>query len=79
VGIAEHSLPVGFGGVLSWGMIDNRPFLRCLHGLAICAWRQRRWNDADAIFTARVWLDPWGSFDALACLEPVRSHQRWIR
>ncbi len=79
VGIAEHSLPVGFGGVLSWGMIDNRPFLRCLHGLAICAWRQRRWDDADAIFTARVWLDPWGSFDALACLEPVRSHQRWIR
>src|SRR5882724_11475479 len=26
VGIAERSLPTGFGGVLSWGMVDNRPF-----------------------------------------------------
>lgn len=77
VAIAERSLPDGFRGVLPWGMIDNRPFLRCLHGLALCAWRQRRWDDAEAIFTARAWLDPSSSLDALACLEPVRAHQRW--
>jgi hypothetical protein len=76
VGIAERSLPTGFGGVLSWGTVDNQPFFRALHGLAPCARRQRRWSGAEAIFTARVWLDPWGSFDALACIEPVRAHQR---
>jgi hypothetical protein len=79
VAIAEASLPAGFGGVLPWGMIDNRPLLRCLHGLALCAWRQRRWDDAEAIFTARVWLDPSGSLNDLACLEPVQARQRWTK
>lgn len=77
VAVAERSLPDGFAGVLSWGMVDNRPFLRCLHGLALCAWRQRRWNEAEAMFTARVWLDPSGPIDALACLDPVRARTRW--
>ena len=79
VGVAERSLPDGFAGVLPWGMVDNRPFLRCLHGLALCAWRQRRWADAEAMFMARVWLDPSGPIDALACLDPVRARRRWTR
>ncbi|MGQ0826008.1 MAG: hypothetical protein ACT4OX_13440 [Actinomycetota bacterium] len=79
VAVAEASLPTGFGGVLPRGMVDNRPFLRCLHGLALCVWRQRRWDDAEAMFTAQVWLDPSGSLDALACLQPVRARQRWTR
>lgn len=79
VAVGERSLPDGFGGVLPWGMIDNRPFLRCLHGLALCAWRQRRWDDAEAMFSARVWLDPSGSLNALACLDPVRARRRWTR
>jgi hypothetical protein len=32
VWVAEQSLPEDFDGVLSWGWVDNRPFLRCLHG-----------------------------------------------
>lgn len=79
VAIAERSLPDGFGGVLPWGWVDNRPFLRCLHGLALCAWRQRRWDDAEMMFTARVWLDPTGSLSALACLDAVRGRCRWTR
>lgn len=79
VAIAERALPVGFAGVLPRGFVDNRPFLRCLHGLGLCAWRQRRWDDADAVFTALVWLDPTGSMNALACLESVRARQRWTR
>jgi hypothetical protein len=79
IAVAEASLPAGFGGVLPWGMIDNRPFLRCLHGLGLCAWRQRRWDDAEEIFTARVWLDPAGALNDLACLDMVRSQVRWTR
>jgi len=77
VAIAEASLPQGFGGVLPWGMVDNRPFLRCLHGLALCAWRQRRWDDAETMFRALLWLDPSGALNAIACLQPVLAHQRW--
>lgn len=36
VAIAERSLPDGFGGVLPWGWVDNRPSLRCLHALGLC-------------------------------------------
>ena len=25
--------------VLPWGLIDNRPFLRCMQGLGLCLWR----------------------------------------
>lgn len=78
IAVAEASLPDGFGGVLGWGWIDNRPFLRCLHGLGLCAWRQRAWDEADAVFTARLWLDP-GSSGSLACLEQVRYRNRWSR
>lgn len=28
-----------FDGVLPWGCPDNRPILRCLHGLGLCLWR----------------------------------------
>jgi hypothetical protein len=79
VAVAEASLPPGFNGVLPRGCVDNRPFLRCLHGLALCAWRQRRWDDAAAMFEARVWLDPSGSLDALACLQQIQARQRWTR
>ena len=79
VAVAEASLHSGFNGVLPRGYIDNRPFLRCLHGLALCAWRQRHWDDAAAMFEARVWLDPSGSLDAIVCLGEVRARQRWTR
>ncbi|GMU79812.1 MAG: hypothetical protein AMXMBFR46_26010 [Acidimicrobiia bacterium] len=79
IAVAEVSVPDGFDGVLAWGWVDNRPFLRCLHGLGLCAWRQRRWDDAEAAFTARVWLDPTGSGAALACLDNVRRRHRWSR
>ena len=79
VALGEASLPDGFGGVLPWGMIDNRPFLLCLHGLALCAWRQRRWADAAAVFTARMWPDPGSAGRAVGCLGPVLAHQRWTR
>lgn len=79
VAIAERSLPAGFSGVLSRDLIDNRPFLRCLYGLGLCAWRQRRWDEAEHIFTTLVWLDPTGSMNALACLHTVRARHRWQR
>jgi hypothetical protein len=77
VGIAEQSLPDGFAGVLPRGLLDNRPFHRALHGLGLCAWRQRRWDDADAIFTNLLWVDGAQTLDALECLVAVKEHQRW--
>jgi tetratricopeptide (TPR) repeat protein len=58
VRIAEASLPDGFGGVLGWGWIDNRPFLRCLHGLTISTWRLEQHTEALELCQALLWLNP---------------------
>ncbi len=58
VRIGELSLGVDFGGVLLWGMIDNRPFLRCLHGYGICLWRAGKFDDAHRVFERMLWLNP---------------------
>jgi hypothetical protein len=79
VALGEQSLPEAFGGVLPWGLTDNRPFLRALHGLALCAWRQRRWDAAEEVLVTRVWLEGAGTIDALSCLEQVRARSRWSR
>ena len=41
VRIGELSLGDGFDGLLPWGSIDNRPFLRCLSGYGLCLWPRR--------------------------------------
>src|SRR5450631_66308 len=56
VRIAEASLPDGFGGVLGWGWIDNRPFLRCLHGLTISTWRLEQHTEGLELCQALLWL-----------------------
>jgi hypothetical protein len=77
VAMAEQSLPEGFAGVLPRGLIDNRPFHRALHGLGLCAWRQRRWTDAEIIFSDLVWIDGCQTWTALECFRAVEARQRW--
>ena len=56
--IGELSLPPGFQDLLPWGLIDNRPYLRCLHGYGLCLWHLKRQNEALAIFERMLWLNP---------------------
>src|SRR5262249_37770851 len=58
VQIGELSLGDGFDGVLGWGLIDNRPFLRCLHGYGLCLWRLERFGEAERVFERMLWLNP---------------------
>ncbi len=79
VAIGEESLPDEFNGVLPRGLIDNRPFLRGLHGLGLCSWRQRRWDEAETTFHNLVWLDGGSTWTSLECFNAVRERQRWSR
>ena len=58
VRIGEFSLGEGFNGVLHWGNIHNRPFLRCLHGYGLCLSRLGRVEEAEEVFTRMLWLNP---------------------
>lgn len=78
VAIAERSLPPGFSGVLPWGLIDNRPFLRCLHGLGLCHWRLARYDEATTIFESLLWLNPTDNQGARDLLELTRKRLPWL-
>ena len=58
VQMGELALGPDFRGVLPWGMLDNRPFLRCLDGLGVALWRLGRIDEARAVFVRMLWLNP---------------------
>jgi tetratricopeptide (TPR) repeat protein len=77
--IGELSLPPGFDGVLVWGLLYNRPFLRCLHGYGLCLWRLGRMKEAQAVFERILSLNPNDNQGARFCWEDVRHGRSWER
>jgi tetratricopeptide (TPR) repeat protein len=75
--IGELSLGEKFEGVLRWGMIDNRPFLRCLSGLGLCLWRLERYEEAEALFERLLWMSPSDNLGIRFLLPPVRARKPW--
>jgi hypothetical protein len=75
--IGELSLGEGFDGVLPWGWIDNRPFLRCMHGFWVCLWRLRRFEEAERIFDRMLWLNPSDNQGARFLIDQVRAKDAW--
>jgi len=80
--IGELSLAEGFDGVLPWGFIDNRPFLRCMHGSRLCLWRLGRGEEAASLFERMLWLNPADNQgirvrnNTVVCL--VREEGNWL-
>ena len=56
--IGELSLDADFSGVLPWGIINNRPYLRCLHGYGLCLWQLGRLEEAAVVLERLLWLNP---------------------
>jgi hypothetical protein len=67
----------GILGVLPWGMIDNRPFLRCLNGLGLCLWRLERFEEAEALFMRLLWMSPSDNLGVRFLLPSVRTRKPW--
>jgi hypothetical protein len=75
--IGELSLGAGFTGVLPWGFIDNRPWLRCLHGVGLCLWRLGRTSAAAEVFTQMLWLNPGDNQGARFNLRHIELGYEW--
>jgi hypothetical protein len=75
--IGELSLGEGFDGLLPWGWIDNRPFLRCMHGYGLCLWRLGRFEDAGRIFDRMLWLNPSDNQGVRILVDEVRAKAGW--
>jgi hypothetical protein len=77
VRIGELSLGEGFDGVLEWGRVLNRPFLRCLHGYGLCLWRLGRHHEAAAVFERMLWLNPGDNQGIRFLLPQVQAGESW--
>jgi hypothetical protein len=75
--IGALSLGKEFDGVLPWGLVDNRPFLRCLHGVGIANWRLGDLRVAQAAFTKMLWLNPGDNQGARFCLAAMEAGKSW--
>ncbi|MGY3677489.1 hypothetical protein [Streptomyces sp. TE33382] len=77
VAVGEASVPTIFHGRLPWSELDNRPFLRAVHGLAQTLWRLGRFNSAERALLTLLYLNPADEQGAHEVLADVRAHRRW--
>jgi tetratricopeptide (TPR) repeat protein len=77
VRIGELSLGEASDGVLPWGLVNNRPFLRCLNGYGLCLWRLRRLDEAAHVFDRMLWLNPSDHQGVRGLLPAVRAGEHW--
>lgn len=77
--IGDASVGRDFDGVLFWGLHGNRPYLRCLHGVALCAWRLRDFRAALIAFERLLWLNPDDNQGARFGLAEAREGRKWTR
>jgi tetratricopeptide (TPR) repeat protein len=77
VRIGELSLPTPFDGVLPWGYLYNRPFLRCLHGYGLCLWRLGRTEEAAGVFERMLALNPNDNQGVRFCWFDLRAGTTW--
>jgi len=75
--IGQLSLGDDFDGVLPWGFIDNRPFLRCLHGYGLCRWRLGDLSKAEQLFEQMLWLNPSDNQEIRFILDEVNKGLSW--
>jgi hypothetical protein len=75
--IGRLSLNEDFDGVLPWGLVDNRPFLRCMQGLGLCLWRLRRFEEAENLFGRILWLSPSDNLGVRFLFSHVRAGKEW--
>jgi hypothetical protein len=75
--IGELSLDGLGDGVLPWGWIDNRPWLRCLNGYGLCLWRLGNFKEAEHVFDRVLWLNPTDNQGVRFNIEAVRARKAW--
>ena len=77
VRIGELTLGDSFDGVLPWGLIDNRPFLRCLHGYGLCLWRLGKFEESASVLNRIIWLNPSDNQGARFEIGELRARKKW--
>lgn len=79
VGVAIGDLSVGpeFRGILPWSILENRAYLRCLHGQGLALWKLGRLGDAESVMRRMLRLNPNDNQGARICLSDLRRGQSY--
>jgi hypothetical protein len=77
VRFGQHQLGEGFDGMLPWALIDNRPFLRAMHGFGLALWRLGAFTAALEVFERLLWLGPWDNLGVRMIVPVVRAREPW--
>ena len=77
--IGELSLGELSDGLLPWGWLDNRPFLRCMKGFGLCLWRLDRFEEAERVFDRLLWLNPADNQGVRFNIGALRARKSWER
>lgn len=75
--IGELSLGNDFNDVLLWGLIYNRPYLRCMHGYGLCLWRLGYFDEAERVFDRMLWLNPSDNTGVRFIINEVTAKTAW--
>lgn len=75
--IGELSLPANFNGLLVWGRLYNRAFLRCLHGYGLSLWRLGDFAGAEDVFMRILSFNPDDHQGVRFCWIDVRRGRSW--
>jgi tetratricopeptide (TPR) repeat protein len=75
--IGELSLGSLADGLLPWGWLDNRPFLRCMRGFGLCLWRLERFEEAERVFDRLLWLNPADNQGVRFSIASVQARRTW--
>ncbi len=70
--IGRSVLSANFKGQLPWGWVENRPFLRTIHGLALVKLRRGDIKSAQQLLGWLVRLEPNDNLGARAIIEDIR-------
>lgn len=63
--------------MLPRGHVDNRPFLRCVHGYGLCLWRLARFDKAGRVFGRMLWLNLSDNQGVRFLIGPVAAREPW--
>lgn len=72
VGIGDLSVGPEFRGILPWSILENRAYLRCLHGYGLALWKLGRLSEAESVMRRMLRLNPNDNQGARICLADLR-------
>jgi len=75
--IAEKNLPEDFNGVMPWICLENRPYLRALHGLCLAQWRMKDFDEAYKTAEKLLRICPGDNIGIRLIMEPIASRREW--